>query len=407
MRGMHEAARCGAAFFVLLAFVLPTAVASAAPQPSPSPSASGSTSVSPSASPTPSPLPSTDAAALEVQRQQRALATETATLAKAALAATGTLQAYQSRRREASDAKLAASEAAERAAAASESAVAARAGLQAYAGSLYRTGSAGRSLLMVSASLTSSGPTQFLTGLRMAEQVAKRQGQVVSGLGVAEAAATTAAAEAAAALHLQQVTAARAAAANSAANKAVAAYTKQVSARRLVLNQSTSVLKLAQQRDRNVDLARELATASGWMPTPPCPGEDVSAYPNGQIPVASLCPILFAAGHHMRADAAYAFNIMAMEYAGVFGKPLCVTDSYRSFDAQVRVAEEKPTLAAAPGHSNHGWGLAADLCDGIQAFDTPTHQWMVDNAPRFGWFHPAWAEPTGSKPEPWHWEFAG
>jgi hypothetical protein len=32
---------------------------------------------------------------------------------------------------------------------------------------------------------------------------------------------------------------------------------------------------------------------------------------------------------------------------------------------------------------------------------------MVDNAPRYGWFHPAWAELDGSKPEPWHWEFAG
>jgi hypothetical protein len=32
---------------------------------------------------------------------------------------------------------------------------------------------------------------------------------------------------------------------------------------------------------------------------------------------------------------------------------------------------------------------------------------MVDNAPRFGWFHPEWAELDGSKPEPWHWEFAG
>lgn len=35
------------------------------------------------------------------------------------------------------------------------------------------------------------------------------------------------------------------------------------------------------------------------------------------------------------------------------------------------------------------------------------HQWMQDNSMRFGWFHPDWAEPTGSKPEPWHWEFAG
>jgi LAS superfamily LD-carboxypeptidase LdcB len=120
-----------------------------------------------------------------------------------------------------------------------------------------------------------------------------------------------------------------------------------------------------------------------------------------------MCPLLFTTAHRLRADAAFAFNAMAHEYAGAFSTPLCVTDSYRSYDAQVRVAAEKPDLAADPGHSNHGWGLATDLCGGIESFDTPTHQWMVDNAPRYGWFHPAWAEIDGSMPEPWHWEFAG
>jgi hypothetical protein len=30
---------------------------------------------------------------------------------------------------------------------------------------------------------------------------------------------------------------------------------------------------------------------------------------------------------------------------------------------------------------------------------------MKANAGTFGWVHPDWAEPSGSKPEPWHWEF--
>ena len=74
---------------------------------------------------------------------------------------------------------------------------------------------------------------------------------------------------------------------------------------------------------------------------------------------------------------------------------------------QVRVSAERPGLAARPGHSNHGWGTAADLCGGIDRFGTPTHDWMLANAPLFGWFHPAWAEPSGKLPEPWHWEFGG
>jgi sec-independent protein translocase protein TatC len=35
------------------------------------------------------------------------------------------------------------------------------------------------------------------------------------------------------------------------------------------------------------------------------------------------------------------------------------------------------------------------------------HEWLVKNAMAFGWFHPAWAQQGGSKPEAWHWEFAG
>jgi LAS superfamily LD-carboxypeptidase LdcB len=62
-------------------------------------------------------------------------------------------------------------------------------------------------------------------------------------------------------------------------------------------------------------------------------------------------------------------------------------------------------MAAVPGTSNHGWGRAVDLCGGIESFGTPQHDWLVANAPRFGWVHPSWAEVTGSRPEPWHFEF--
>ncbi|MDT7539164.1 MAG: peptidoglycan DL-endopeptidase CwlO [Actinomycetota bacterium] len=342
-----------------------------------------------------------------MQRQERALAKETATLTKAALSATATLQAYQVRRREAADAAREVIIQTGRAAAAGQARDAARQSLQAYAGSLYRTGMVDSSLFIVSASLDARGPVQFLNGLRVAQHVAGNKGRAVSGLIQAEADQRDAAEGAKDAVARQRVAEAAAATANTAALKVVAAYQKQVAARRALLASSTTTLKLAQQRDHNVESAAALARDAGWQPSPPCKGKDVSAFPNGMIPIDALCPLLFTATHRLRADAAFAFNAMATEYAGAFGTPLCVTDSYRTYDAQVVVAAEKPTLAAEPGHSNHGWGLAADLCGGIEAFDTPTHQWMVDNAPRFGWFHPEWAELDGSKPEPWHWEFAG
>jgi hypothetical protein len=138
-----------------------------------------------------------------------------------------------------------------------------------------------------------------------------------------------------------------------------------------------------------------------------CKGGDVAAYANGQIPIPVLCPLWGAGAEYLRADAAYAFNRMSQAYAAEYGTPLCVTDSYRPYSEQVQVYGRSPDMAAKPGTSNHGWGTAVDLCGGIERFGTPTHQWMQLNAPLYGWFHPAWAEPSGSMPEAWHWEFGG
>lgn len=84
-----------------------------------------------------------------------------------------------------------------------------------------------------------------------------------------------------------------------------------------------------------------------------------------------------------------------------------MTDSHRSYAAQVDVYRRKPGLAAVPGTNEHGWGQAADLCGGVQAFGTAEHRWMQANAGTFGWFHPDWAEPSGSRPEAWHWQYGG
>jgi LAS superfamily LD-carboxypeptidase LdcB len=63
-------------------------------------------------------------------------------------------------------------------------------------------------------------------------------------------------------------------------------------------------------------------------------------------------------------------------------------------------------FAAVPGTSVHGWGRAVDFQDptGKMTFGSPGYRWLQANAARFGFFHPAWAEPGGSAPEPWHWE---
>ena len=128
-------------------------------------------------------------------------------------------------------------------------------------------------------------------------------------------------------------------------------------------------------------------------------------YANGMIPLSALCGPQSAPGHRLRCDAAHAFDAMAAAFAKQNGARLCITDSYRSYALQVRTYAKKPVLGAVPGTSNHGWGLAVDLCGGIQSFTSPQHAWMSEHAGRFGWRQPAWAQQGGSKPEPWHWEF--
>lgn len=82
---------------------------------------------------------------------------------------------------------------------------------------------------------------------------------------------------------------------------------------------------------------------------------------------------------------------------------MCVTDSYRSLGEQQAVFYRRPGFAAVPGRSNHGLGLAVDLCGGVDRFRSPQFNWLEANGKRFGWIHPEWA--YSSPFEPWHWEY--
>lgn len=128
---------------------------------------------------------------------------------------------------------------------------------------------------------------------------------------------------------------------------------------------------------------------------------------NGFLPISALCVLRSAPGQRLIAPAARAFDAMSSAFTAALGTPLCITDSYRDYATQVRVFQTKPNLAATPGRSQHGLGRAVDLCGGVQVFGTAPYQWLKDNAATYGFSHPDWAEPDGSRPEPWHWEFQG
>ncbi len=128
-------------------------------------------------------------------------------------------------------------------------------------------------------------------------------------------------------------------------------------------------------------------------------------YANGEVPKDELCALGFAPGHHLRADAAVALARLNIAYRARFGHDVCLTDSYRSVAAQESLAARKPGLAARPGTSEHGMGLAVDFCGGVEAYRSTAYDWMRANAPAFGWQNPDWAIPPSSREEPWHWEY--
>ncbi|RBY95237.1 hydrolase [Blastococcus sp. TF02-8] len=185
------------------------------------------------------------------------------------------------------------------------------------------------------------------------------------------------------------------------------AATFQVGVRPLDPGSSAVRVTVAAPAQPNAPLPA-LADRTGACGAPlPAPGPVSPAWggwSNGRIPVVALCR-LGVDGHALRCDAAAAYGQLAAAYTAEFGTPMCITDSYRSFGAQVAAYYRKPTLAAVPGTSNHGWALAVDLCDGVNVAGTPQWNWMTANASRFGFVQPDWAAPGGEKPEPWHWEY--
>lgn len=133
---------------------------------------------------------------------------------------------------------------------------------------------------------------------------------------------------------------------------------------------------------------------------------------NGRIPEEFLAPIPWSPDYLLREDATASLSALNEDYTIEFGHALDISAAYRDYAGQVEMrdywcARGKCGNAALPGTSNHGWALAVDLGGGIASFGTAEYEWMKSNASKYGWQHPSWAEPDGSAPEPWHWDFWG
>lgn len=127
---------------------------------------------------------------------------------------------------------------------------------------------------------------------------------------------------------------------------------------------------------------------------------------NGGIPDSELQTLSFSPGNKMNKKAAAAMEEMNKAYKADNGSNLTINEAYRDCATQIRYSKELGSRAAPapPCVSNHGWGLAADI--EVGAFGSSTYNWLKANAHKYGYVHPAWAEPGGSNPEQWHWEYA-
>jgi LAS superfamily LD-carboxypeptidase LdcB len=123
---------------------------------------------------------------------------------------------------------------------------------------------------------------------------------------------------------------------------------------------------------------------------------DLAAYGNGRIPATALERV-GDTGHKLWAPAAESLNRLVAD-AKRDGVTIGITDSYRSYDEQVSLARRKGLyseggLAAKPGTSEHGWGMAADLDLNAKALS-----WMRANAARYGF-------EENVPRESWHWAY--
>jgi len=131
---------------------------------------------------------------------------------------------------------------------------------------------------------------------------------------------------------------------------------------------------------------------------------------NGRFPDSLLAHLGWPEADHLRLrpDAAASITRLAAAFEAAFGKPLYLSDAYRTYAQQVSLKVTKGVFAATPGTSNHGLGLAIDAASRINVDGSAEHRWMEANAGAFGWVNPAWAQDYNSnngQHEPWHWEY--
>lgn len=134
-------------------------------------------------------------------------------------------------------------------------------------------------------------------------------------------------------------------------------------------------------------------------------------YPNGDPRNAAGTARIGGKAWKLRAQAAPWFEELAAAFQSRFGYTLPVLETHRSLAEQRRLYDgwvkrlDGFNLAAVPGTSNHGWGLAIDLGYPLNLSTSAESKWLRENMGKYGFWDGGQASWTYR--EPWHIEFDG
>lgn len=152
--------------------------------------------------------------------------------------------------------------------------------------------------------------------------------------------------------------------------------------------------------------AESIYRAAGWAGFSSGGGVR-SRFKNGEVPKSEMKMVKGYPGYGqagqglMHKSVADKFQSM-LDAAKKDGHGIGINDTYRTYADQVYMKRTKGHLAATPGTSNHGYGLAADV-----NYTNAGYKWLWANAGKFG-FKPlkGWglSPNTPDKAEAWHWE---
>jgi len=114
-------------------------------------------------------------------------------------------------------------------------------------------------------------------------------------------------------------------------------------------------------------------------------GGSTHNHPNGQVPAAEMVKVHGYPGGWGQAGSGILHKSVATQFQSMMdaakkaGHMLGINDTYRTYDDQVYMKQTKGNLAATPGTSKHGLGLAADL-----NYTDDGYKWLWANSEKFG-----------------------